>query len=74
MKTIIRPITVNKVLFIFVPLISLLVVLFHYVLPSYARTQCASKLEDKSNYTLDREKDVFRYRFFTCLSYYGVKE
>ena len=64
----------NKIILILISSILLFVVFFHYVLPAYARTQCANKLEDKSNYNLDREKDVFRYRFFTCLSYYGVKE
>ena len=37
-------------------------------------TTSPSLANDLNISSLDRRKDVYRYKFFTCLSYYGVKE
>lgn len=64
----------NKIMIRVFLLLAGIAITFHYLLPAFARNQCAHNLQDKSNYQLEREKDVYRYRFFTCLSYYGVEK
>jgi hypothetical protein len=64
----------NKILMVGFLIIATVVIAFKYILPAFARNQCAHNLQDKSGYQLEREKEVYKYRFFTCLSYYGVEK